>query len=55
MPKIRMNSGTIKDVSERDAKILIALKKAVLEVEEEEEKPTKSKRKYKTKTMKADE
>lgn len=58
MPRIRMLSGTIKDVSERDAKILIAIKKAELvqdePINDDAASDDQPKRKYRTKTMKAD-
>lgn len=65
MPKIRTIGGVVKNVSDRDAKLLILVKRATLvDDAPSQEAPTPEvadmdesepvKRKYRTKTMKAD-
>jgi hypothetical protein len=55
MVKVLLKSGVVKEVSEKDAKLLVLVKRATLVAEEPEEKTEEKKpRTYKTKVLKAD-
>jgi hypothetical protein len=59
MPLVKLKSGAIKEVSAKDAKLLVLVKRATLVAEEPESKTDeqgddKPKRAYKTKVLKAE-
>ena len=55
MVKVLLKSGVVKEVSAKDAKLLVLVKRATLVAEEPEEKTEEKKpRTYKTKVLKAD-
>jgi hypothetical protein len=55
MPLVKLKSGAIKEVSAKDAKLLVLVKRATLVAEEPESKTEEKKpRTYKTKVLKAD-